>query len=118
MCCRAFVCAIVVKRGQRERLMSGRSAWMVLCAMLACTGGALAQVTYDIVFRDGALHVDRPTAPDGSLAPAGEDRFRVYRSWILEFARDGGSRISGFTVNMGRAKGVQFVREAPKTGGE
>jgi len=75
------------------------------------------QVTYDIVFRDGALHVDRPTAPDGSLAPAGEDRFRVYRSWILEFVRDGGSRISGFTVNMGRAKGVQFVREAP-TGGE
>ncbi len=70
------------------------------------------EVTANIVVRDGSLHFERPGVPDGRLVFTGKDSFRVYRNWDLEFVRDA-SGISGFTVNMGRAKGVWFARAAP-----
>ena len=74
------------------------------------------EVTANIIVRDGSLHLERPGVPDGRLVFAGKDSFRVYRNWAVEFIRDA-SGISGFAVNMGRAKGVWFARATPDAAG-
>ena len=74
------------------------------------------EVTANIVVRDGSLHLERPGVPDSRIVFAGKDSFRVYRNWAVEFVRDA-SGISGFTVNMGRARGVWFARASAAAAG-
>jgi CubicO group peptidase (beta-lactamase class C family) len=64
--------------------------------------------TLEIVHEDGALRARHRTIPDDPFRPTRTDSFAV-AGLELRFTRDGG-RVSGFTLDMGRVKGIRYER--------
>lgn len=65
--------------------------------------------TYTLSLRDEALQRQHRKMPDARLEPAGRDVFTLGGSTYL-FERDRRGRVTGFTLNDGRVRGVRFVR--------
>ncbi len=77
-------------------------------------------VTYRLAVAGGALRLARvldasgwPRSldlPDNSLKPSGSDQFDAAFGLKLHFSEDAAHRITGFTLDAGRTKGMMFLR--------
>lgn len=67
-------------------------------------------VTYELSVRDGALLRQHRKLSDAPLMPAGRDAFTVGGTTYV-FERDRRGRVTGFTVNDARVRGVRFQRQ-------
>ena len=70
---------------------------------------------YTLRFENGALQLDTPLQPKGTLQFAGPDRFVLPTDWftlILTFTRDAHRNVDGFRLDSGAANGFRFVRRA------
>lgn len=77
-------------------------------------------VTYRLAVAGGALRLARvldasgwPRSldlPDNSLKPSGSDQFDAAFGLKLHFSEDTAHRITGFTLDAGRTKGMMFLR--------
>jgi CubicO group peptidase (beta-lactamase class C family) len=66
--------------------------------------------TYRVVIEDGKLSIKVRNASRGSLSSQAKDVFRLSGS-TYNFARNYQRQITGFALNGGRSKGIQFVRK-------
>ncbi|CAN5821681.1 hypothetical protein BH23GEM9_BH23GEM9_24330 [soil metagenome] len=66
-------------------------------------------VTYTIAARDDGLLLTRRLAGTQSLRPSGADRFTV-GSQVFTFRRNAAGRVTGFTVEAGRVRNINFER--------
>jgi CubicO group peptidase (beta-lactamase class C family) len=66
-------------------------------------------ITYEIALRDSVLVRTHRKLNDGPLVTAGRDAFTLGGTTYL-FTRDRRGRVTGFTINDGRIRGVRFVR--------
>jgi CubicO group peptidase (beta-lactamase class C family) len=66
--------------------------------------------TYRVVIEDGKLYIKLRNASRGSLSSQAKDEFRLSGS-IFSFVRNNQLQITGFALNGGRSKGIQFVRK-------
>lgn len=64
---------------------------------------------YDVAVRDSVLVRGHRKMSDATLQPAGRDAFTMGGATVL-FTRDRRGRVTGFTLNDGRVRGVRFVR--------
>jgi CubicO group peptidase (beta-lactamase class C family) len=64
---------------------------------------------YRFTVRDSSLVMSHRKLNDVSLVPAGRDAF-TYGGSLLVFTRDRRGRVTGFTLNGGRVRGVRFER--------
>ena len=81
-------------------------------ALAAFAGSYLSDeldTRYEIVLRDSTLVRTHRKMNDATLMPAGGDVF-TYGGTTVLFTRDRRGRITGFTINDGRVRGVRFVR--------
>jgi CubicO group peptidase (beta-lactamase class C family) len=77
-------------------------------------------VTYRLAVAGGALHLAKVldasgwprslALPDNTLKPSGSDQFDAAYGLKLHFSEDAGHRITGFTLDAGRTKGMMFLR--------
>jgi len=67
--------------------------------------------TYRIVVEEGKLLIKVRNAPRGSLSSQSKDEFGLLGA-TFSFARNDQRQITGFVLNGGRAKGIQFIRKA------
>ncbi len=67
--------------------------------------------TYRMVIEDGKLFIKVRNASRGSLSSQAKDEFRLLGA-TYSFVRNDQRQITGFALNGGRAKGIQFVRKA------
>ena len=67
-------------------------------------------IRYTIAADSGALTVRLAGVPARRLAPTVADTFRDADGIALRFRRDGSRRVTGFTVDAGRVRGIEFVR--------
>ncbi len=65
--------------------------------------------TWDLIVRDGKLFVRHRGLPEDALRPTVEGAFAV-GGMNLVFQRAAGGRITGFTLDEGRVRGIQFRR--------
>jgi CubicO group peptidase (beta-lactamase class C family) len=66
--------------------------------------------TYRIVIEDGKLSIKLRNASRGSLSSQAKDEFQLSGS-TFSFVRNDQRQITGFALNGGRSKGIQFVRK-------
>jgi CubicO group peptidase (beta-lactamase class C family) len=66
--------------------------------------------TYRLVLEDGKLSIKLRNASRGSLSSQAKDEFRLPGA-TFSFARNDQRQITGFALNGGRSKGIQFVRK-------
>lgn len=66
-------------------------------------------VSYTLVVEGDRLVLRRPAAAATRLVPLGDDAFRA-GAWTLAFVRGPGDRVTGFTLDAPRARGLEFVR--------
>jgi CubicO group peptidase (beta-lactamase class C family) len=66
--------------------------------------------SYRVIIEDGKLSVKLRNASRGSLSSQAKDEFRLFGS-TFSFVRNGQRQITGFALNGGRSKGIQFVRK-------
>lgn len=79
----------------------------------------LLGATYMVAARDGRLWVTRRAAPPQPLAPTDTaDVFLLGGGTTARFTRDGARAVDGFTLAVGRAAGLKFVRVGRGTRGE
>jgi CubicO group peptidase (beta-lactamase class C family) len=64
-------------------------------------------VEYELTVEEGNLRLNRRNSPNGFMTEEETDKWRA-GSWEFQFDRDSNGEISGFTVNTGRARGVEF----------
>lgn len=65
---------------------------------------------YTIAVDSSRLFLRLTGVPQRPLAPSGADSFGAGDGVTLRFHRDGGRRITGFTVDAGRVRGIVFSR--------
>lgn len=65
------------------------------------------QVSYEIKFEEGKIYFTHKKFQKIPLSPTLKDEF-VIRSLVVRFKRDAQNRVTGFTLNSGRAKNVYF----------
>jgi CubicO group peptidase (beta-lactamase class C family) len=66
--------------------------------------------TYRIVLEDGKLSIKLRNASRGSLSSQAKDEFRLSGA-TFSFVRNDQRQITGFALNGGRSKGIQFARK-------
>ena len=67
--------------------------------------------TYTIVFRDGALTLERRKSLTHKLSPGpSADEFRVAGLGTVKFERDPGGKVTGFRLSNGRVLNLLFTR--------
>jgi CubicO group peptidase (beta-lactamase class C family) len=66
--------------------------------------------TYRVIIEDGKLSVKLRNASRGSLSSQAKDEFRLSGA-TFNFVRNDQRQITGFALNGGRSKGIQFVRK-------
>jgi CubicO group peptidase (beta-lactamase class C family) len=66
--------------------------------------------TYRIALEDGKLSIKLRNASRGSLSSQAKDEFRLSGA-TFNFSRNDQRQITGFALNGGRSKGIQFVRK-------
>ena len=67
------------------------------------------QATYKIAVEDGKLVVNIKNSPKAVLYPTVRDEFR-FSGNIVIFSRDAQNRVTGFSLNSGRIRGIGFVK--------
>lgn len=67
--------------------------------------------TYRVAIEDGKLFIKARNAPRASLVPVSKDEFRQLGT-TFKFTRGAQGQLSGFVLNGGRSKGIQFVKKA------
>lgn len=67
---------------------------------------------YTLVFREGKLLLRRKKFDDSALRPTFADRFTDSEIGDIKFIRDSGKRVSGFELNAGRVRHLQFSKES------
>lgn len=98
-------------KGTRQQVFVRQAAALPTLATYA--GGYTStelDVRYQLAMRDTVLTLTHRKLGDLALAPAGRDVFTTARGSTLVFQRDRRGRISGFTLNDPRVRGVSFVR--------
>ena len=68
------------------------------------------QYTFQIALEDGELIFTQGNAPDAVFEPLTRDAFRV-GGWRIEIRRDKRKRITGFILDAGRVRHIEFVRQ-------
>lgn len=68
--------------------------------------------TYDLISKNGKLMLMRKNSNEMELEPVIGDVFRT-RGMVLEFARGKDRRVSHFSVNAGRVRGLRFEKSRP-----
>jgi hypothetical protein len=98
-------------KGTRQRVFVRQAP--ALTSLAAYTGNfasAELDVHYLFAIRDGTLHLSHRKLGDLALEPAGRDVFTTPNGGTLVFQRDRRGRVTGFTLNDARVRGVRFVR--------
>ena len=67
-------------------------------------------VRYTLAVDSGRVVVRLAGVPERPLIPAGADTFRAGDGITIRFLRDGARRVTGFTVDAGRVRGIAFAR--------
>ena len=82
-----------------------------LSAFAASFHSVELNTNWQFTVKDGALTVLQPRGPALPLQPAFVDAFTVNGA-LLRFQRDADQRVTGFAIDVGRAKDMKFVRHA------
>lgn len=100
-------------RGLRQITYVKQDPAVTTTAALAAFAGSYESeeldTRYEIVLRDSTLVRTHRKMTDATLVPAGKDVF-TYGGVAVVFSRDRRGRVTGFTVNDGRVRGVKFVK--------
>lgn len=67
---------------------------------------------HTLAVKDGKLLLRRKKFDDSALKPTFADRFTDSEIGDLQFIRDSGKRVSGFELNAGRVRHLQFSKES------
>ena len=67
-------------------------------------------VRYTLAMDSGRVVVRIGGVPQRPLVAAGGDTFRAGDGILVRFRRDGAGRVTGFTVDAGRVRGISFAR--------
>lgn len=98
-------------KGTRQRVFVRQPDAVSTLGVYAGTyGSAELDVQYVLSVRDGALRLSHRKLGDLPLQPAGRDAFTTTSGSTLLFQRDRRGRLTGFTLNDARVRGVSFVR--------
>jgi CubicO group peptidase (beta-lactamase class C family) len=98
-------------KGTRQRVFVRQPEALANPSVYAGTySSAELDVQYVFTVRDGALRLFHRKLGDLSLQPAGRDAFTTASGSTLLFQRDRRGRLTGFTLNDARVRGVSFVR--------
>lgn len=98
-------------KGTRQRVFVRQAP--ALSSLTAYTGTFASDeldVRYLFAIRDGNLHLSHRKLGDLALQPAGRDVFTTLNGSTIVFQRDRRGRVTGFTLNDARVRGVGFVR--------
>lgn len=68
------------------------------------------EITYTLAVQDSGLVIRTRKGADIAVHAVFADAFQGDDIGLLKFTRDGRSRVTGFTVNTGRVRGVRFER--------
>ena len=102
----------VAPRGMRQVTFVRQADPVAPRAYAAYAGSYYSQeldVTYVIAQRGDVLVRSHRKLEDATLAPAGRDAFTVGGTTVL-FSRDRRGRVTGYTINDARVRGVRFER--------
>jgi CubicO group peptidase (beta-lactamase class C family) len=66
---------------------------------------------YTLIVKDGKLVLRRKKFDDSALKPTFADSFTDPQTGDIKFIRDSGKRLSGFELNAGRVRHLQFSKE-------
>lgn len=67
-------------------------------------------VTYTLTMKDGNLELKQARLPAAVLQPAFADAFRAPGVGLLRLTRDSGKTVTGFKINAGRIRNLEFTR--------
>ena len=65
-----------------------------------------------VILNDDKLVVRRRKFQDTTLTPKSADEFSSDNVGTIKFTRDGQKRVSGFEINAGRIRHLQFVKQS------
>ena len=104
-----------VPRGTRAIFYRSEVPVVAGAALLAPFAGTYyseeLDVRYTLVVRDTVLAVQHRKLGDVTMSLAFADAFTSSLGQTVLFSRDAARRVTGFTLNDGRVRGVRFVRE-------
>jgi CubicO group peptidase (beta-lactamase class C family) len=111
---RARIRITTIENGRtQEQELERAELWKPSAGELASLAGAYRSeeldTTWRLAFEDGRLFLRYRTAPVEALAPTVADTLAV-GGMVLHLARDASGRVSGFTVDEGRVRGIGFAR--------
>ncbi len=98
-------------KGTRQRVFVRQAAAIANVGTYAGTyASSELDVQYALIARDGAVVLSHRKVGDWPLQSAGRDVFTTTTGSTLVFQRDRRGRLTGFTLNDARVRGVSFVR--------
>jgi hypothetical protein len=98
-------------KGTRQRVFVRQADALTNVSVYAGTYASTElDVQYELSVREGVLRLTHRKLGDLPLQTAGRDVFTTRTGSTLVFRRDRRGRLTGFTLNDGRVRGVGFVR--------